>query len=191
VIYRADMVVAAGKYGLDPDLVQGLAEQESNYRAWAYNPEPRYKYLWDVKRGRPFRALTPIEVVSKFPPKDFPAPVGTDPDQEFWAQQASWGLLQVMGAVARQMGFVGPFLTELCTVPINLDLGCAYLGSLLRQMSERAAAGISKPVVIASALAAWNGGPAGNAPDAIADRNHAYAAEVLARAERIKTKGQP
>ena len=95
--YRAEIVAAAGKYAIDPDLLQAIAERESGYRPWAYNPEPRYRYLWDVKRGKPFRPLTELELLSKFPPKDFPAPPDTDPDQEFWAQQASWGMCVAEG----------------------------------------------------------------------------------------------
>ena len=39
--------------------------------------------------------------------------------------------MQVMGAVARERGFRGPFLTELSEVEANLFWGCAHLGHLL------------------------------------------------------------
>lgn len=188
--YRAEMVVAAGKYRLDPDLVQAICEQESTYRPNAWNPEPRFRWFWDVRRNKPFRPITPIEALSKFPPKDFPAPVGVDADAEYWGQQASWGLMQVMGAVARQMGFKGAFLTETLNPTINLDLGGDYFQLLLHQMTARAAPGIGDRVVLASTLADWNGGPSGNLPDLIQDRNRDYASDVLKRYDRIRTEAR-
>jgi len=123
---------AAGRHGLDPNLVEAIALVESGGDPDAWNPEPKYPYLWNVRKGMPFRRLTPEETISKFPPKDFPCLAG-DPDQEWWAQQASWGLMQVMGAVARELKFRKPYLTALCSNPdLNLDIGCAHLAGHVR-----------------------------------------------------------
>lgn len=123
---------AASRHGLDADLVEAVTLVESGGDPDAWNPEPRYPYLWNVRKGMPFRRLTQEETLSKFPPKDFPC-IGGDPDQEWWAQQASWGLMQVMGAVARELKFRKPYLVTLCSNPgLNLDLGCAHLAGHLR-----------------------------------------------------------
>lgn len=127
--YREIIEPIAVSVHLDPDLVEAQIGIESAGDKWAWNPEPRYRWLWDVKRREPFRKLTPIEIVSKFPPKDFSTVYG-DPDQEFWAQQASWGLMQIMGAVAREHGFIGRYLTELTDPVVNLRYGCAHLAGL-------------------------------------------------------------
>lgn len=119
----------ADLHGLPRALVAAIVEAESAGEPWAWNPEPRYRYLWDVKRLRPFRALTPEEIRSEVPPADFPALAG-DRDQEWWAQRASWGLMQVMGAVAREAGFRGPWLPAILEVQANLDLGCKHLARL-------------------------------------------------------------
>ena len=95
-------VAKAAAHGLPPLLITALVEQESAGDPYAWNPEPRYRYLWDVKRNAPFRTPTEAERASEIPPHDFPT-LGGDRDQEWWGQQASWGLMQVMGAVAREL----------------------------------------------------------------------------------------
>ncbi|HEY6442754.1 MAG TPA: hypothetical protein VIY66_05375, partial [Candidatus Acidoferrales bacterium] len=84
------------------------------------------------------------------------------------ARSISWGLMQVMGQVAREHGFTGKFLSALCNPSLGLDIGCAALASKLaaaHQSGQGTALG-----EIARALALWNGGS-----------NPNYAAEVLAR----------
>src|SRR5437667_866655 len=98
------------QYSVDPALTIGLVNIESSGNPWAWNPEPRYPFLWDVTQRRPFRVLTPGVVISPSPPEDFLALAG-DADQEWWGQRASWGLMQIMGSVAREEGFRGPYLT--------------------------------------------------------------------------------
>lgn len=111
------------------DLVFAMITVESGWNTWAYNPEPHYRYLWDNKKKAPFRKLTSDEIRAEYPPADFKALKG-DADQEWWAQQASWGLMQVMGAVAREHGFEGPYLTQLCDPIHGLDYGCRHLARL-------------------------------------------------------------
>lgn len=140
----------AATHHLDPDLVEAMVLQESSGDPWAWNPEPRYRYLWNVETNRPFRVLTPAEVGAETPPDDFPALAG-DRDQEWWGQQASWGLLQIMGAVARERGFRGSYLPQLCEPTLNLDLGCRHLAHLLRWAGGE----------VPRAVAAYNAGRGG------------------------------
>lgn len=128
--YRDLIVRLASDVGLAPNLVEAIVLQESGGNAWAWNPEPRYHYLWNVRTQQPFRALTFAEQASEAPPADFVSLAG-DRDNEWWGQQASWGLLQVMGALGRELGFVGPYLTELCDPLTNLHFGCAQLAKLM------------------------------------------------------------
>lgn len=148
--YRAEIERAAGAAGVDADVVEAMVLQESGGRAWAWNPEPRYRWLWDVRQGRPFRTVTPDEAARKWPPSDFPV-LGGDRDQEWWGQQASWGLLQVMGAVARERGFTGLYLTELCDPVVGLVYGCKHFAALLRMAGGD----------VWRAVAAYNAGPGG------------------------------
>ena len=124
-MYRAQSDAAALAHGLDPLVVAALIQVESGGQPWAWNPEPVYRYLWNVRDAVPFRPMTVSELRSKYPPSDFPCLAG-DPDQEYWGQQASWGLMQIMGAVARERGYRDPYLTALCDVDTNLALGCEH-----------------------------------------------------------------
>jgi len=150
----------ATQYSIDPALVCAVIEQESQWEQWAINPEPDYRYLWDVAKWKPFRTLAPAERFAEKPPADFPCMRGEDRDAEWWGQQMSWGLMQEMGAVARECGFKGRFLAQICDVDTGLEYGCAHLARKL----ERAGGNVSQ------ALQAWNGGG-----------NPNYAAEVQAR----------
>lgn len=130
---------------LDPALVSAIIEQESGWQPWAWNPEPRYRWYWDVKTNTPFRHPTPFELASEYPPDDFPCLAG-DPDQEWWAQGSSWGLMQIMGAVARENGCKSPYLTVLCDPETCLMFGLRHLKKLLSTRT------------IKEALLRWNGG---------------------------------
>src|SRR3972149_8253567 len=122
---------AAVGHGLDPKLVTAIIVQESNWNPWAWNPEPRYRWFWDVRKNMPFRKVTDQEILNKFPPSDFSTLSG-DRDQEWWAQQASWGLMQIMGAVARECGFRGPYLPAILDPFDNITYGCIPLRRKLR-----------------------------------------------------------
>lgn len=120
---------AASRFGLPPKLITAIIAKESSGNPWAWNPEPHYIYFWDVKYNRPFRKVSQAESANERPPADFPTVAG-DPDQEWWGQQASWGLMQPMGAVARECGFTGAYLPELCEVELNIHIGCTHLRNL-------------------------------------------------------------
>jgi hypothetical protein len=170
------LIEIATRHGLDPLLVQAICQIESGENPWAWNPEPKYRYLWDVRKKAPFRPLTILERMSEEPPADFPTP-GGDRDQEWWGQQASWGLMQIMGAVAREYGFKGVFLPQLCDPALGLEYGCRIFAALLRRYSTD----------VEKALAAYNGGPAGVGRDL----PRAYARKVLARYGKLREAAHP
>jgi hypothetical protein len=165
---QAQIDFIAKGHGLDPKLVTAMVMVESEGDIGAWNPEQRYRYFWDVKLWKPFRPVTDIEIASEFPPKDFKALKG-DPDNEWWAQQASWGLMQVMGAVAREFGFRENYLTGLCRdAGTGLLFGCRVLQGHLKWSRG----------VVDQAVAAYNGGRVGN--DKPPYRNATYIAKVRA-----------
>jgi len=150
--FRREIEGAAREQRLDPNVVEAVVLVESGADPWAFNPEPRYRYFWDVTFNKPFRRLTAAELASKRPPNDFRAiRIGIDPDTEWWGQQASWGLMQVMGAVARERGFRGPFLSMLCEPSIGLAFGCSHLAAYLRANGGD----------LERAVQAYNAGPGG------------------------------
>jgi len=130
----------ASRHALDPALVCAVVEQESSWdpQAIRYEPAFRTRYV---------------------------APLGLPPTEEI-ARSISWGLMQVMGQVAREHGFAGKFFTSLCDPAAGLDIGCQVLGAKL------SAAGGDD---VSRALLLWNGGA-----------NPQYAPEVLARLAKYK-----
>lgn len=164
--FTAAIDLAANRHGVDPKLVESVVVHESAGERYAWRPEPRYRWLWDVKRNEPFRFIANGEIPSNTPPSDFRSLAGTA-TQEWQAQRASWGLMQIMGALARELGYRGPYLTALTEAAVNLDLGCQHLAALLRWADGHET----------QALAAYNGGKVGNSHAPY--RNVAYAEAVL------------
>lgn len=130
----------AVKHKLDPALVCAIVEQESSWQPYAIRYEPAF-------RSR------------------YVAPLGLPPTEEV-SRSMSWGLMQVMGQLAREHGFTAKFLSTLCDPQAGVDIGCTVLSAKLT-----AAEGD-----IAHALSLWNGGI-----------NPNYAPEVLAKIEKYRT----
>ena len=168
MIHRDLIRTSAQQYTLDPLLVEAVVMKESGGNPFAWNPEPHYCYLWNVKTNTPFRRLTDAEEVSERPPADFPVLAG-DRGQEWWGQQASWGLMQIMGGLGRELAYRGPYLPGLCDPTTNLQFGCLHLAGLLRWAKGD----------IAKALSAYNAGKIKSAQGA------AYAVAVLSIHTRL------
>lgn len=122
----------APKYGLDPYLVCALCEQESGWEPGAVRFEPAFlrRYI---------------------------APMNLDMFESF-NRSTSWGLAQIMGQTAIELGFRGD-LTLLRDPDTGLDYGCR---KLQRCFMEH--------VTAEPSLQAYNGGG-----------NPNYGAQVLAR----------
>lgn len=166
---------AARLHGLDPALACAVIEQESGWDTWAVNPEPSYRWLWDFRRETPFRALRPEERHSEVPPADFYAPGWVDRDAEWWCQQMSWGLMQVMGAVARERGLRVKFLTRLCDPAYGIEYGCRHLAHLLKVHDNE----------LRKALLAYNGGGNREYPTEVLARRMKYEPEMQSLKEQI------
>lgn len=113
--------------GVPLGLLMGIARKESSFDLWAYRCEPAYRYLWDNKKNAPFRKLTDPERASEKAPPDFTAIGPVSRDTEWWGQQMSFGLFQLMGAVGRELGFRQPFLTAMLDPSVNIPLACHLL----------------------------------------------------------------
>ncbi len=134
----------AKEHQLYPELVCAVCEQQSAWNPWAARYEPAFytRYvepLWDAGK------------------------LGTR--TEATARAFSWGLMQTMGQVAREFGFGGRFLSELCDPNVGLEIGCAVLAHKLAAAEGN----------VTKALLLWNGGG-----------NPAYPQQVLERAEKYK-----
>lgn len=94
----------APHHDLPWELVAAVVMTESSFNPWAIRYEPDFKYI-----------------------------VGIPTPTEKAAQMTSWGLMQVMGAVAREHGFKGPYLSELCEPTIGLTYGMLHLAKFRRR----------------------------------------------------------
>src|SRR5207244_13546354 len=83
---------AAAAQSLDPALVCAVVEQESGWNPWAMRYEPAFfsKYVAPLYTNNKIAAT------------------------EAYSRGFSWGLMQVMGQVARETGFDALFLSALC-----------------------------------------------------------------------------
>ncbi len=129
---------AAETRALEPSLVCAVIEQESAWNPWAMRYEPAFftKYVAPLYTNNKITAT------------------------EAYARGFSWGLMQVMGQVARESGFDAQFLSALCDPEQALAVGC----KVLRKKFDAANGDTTR------ALLAWNGGA-----------NALYPAQVLAR----------
>lgn len=135
--YAVPITNAATKYGLDILLVEAIVLVESGGNPWAMRFEPKWKWWvrWDT--GAPYKGYLFL----------IPAPPGVSRRTEQAGQATSFGLMQIMGGVAREIGFRGQFLTELCDPIVGLDYGCKFLKRVLDM----------KGGDVEKALVRWNG----------------------------------
>jgi|SRR5579872_1371735 len=99
------------KYLLDTALVCAVAEHESEgWNPWAIRYEPAFyeRYIQPLVNNGSIRTLTKAQ-----------------------ARSTSWGLMQIMGQTARELGFSGKFLSELLDPDTGMDYGCKKLQKCL------------------------------------------------------------
>ncbi len=126
-INKAEVNRIAFNHSLPADLIRAIILVESSGNPCAARFEPTYKYLWDCKNKHPFQRLSPQELNSNKHPSGFTAECGSR-DTEWTGQKTSWGPMQVMGAVAREYGFLGYF-PVLCG-PLGVEYGAIHLVKL-------------------------------------------------------------
>ena len=165
--YTSEIIAHSARFEVDPNLVEALVLQESSGNRFAFRPELTYPYLWDVALHKPFRKLYVGEAGQKAAPGDFPSLTRGGRQQEWVGQQTSWGLGQIMGAVAREHEFVGLYLSELVEVELNLSLVVKILSSNLKRAHG------DEPTALAAYNAGWGGRDS--------DLGREYAIKVLAR----------
>lgn len=133
----------AERHELWPELVCAIVEQESAWNPWALRYEPAFydKYVApQIARGE-------IADVT-----------------ESRARAFSWGLMQVMGQVAREHGFTGA-LASLCDPAIGLEIGCRVFAAKLAAAEGN----------VTRALLLWNGAGNRDYPAAVLARTVSYA----------------
>jgi soluble lytic murein transglycosylase-like protein len=139
----AFVMPTAKLFGLQPTLVAAVCEQESGWNPWAIRFEPAFE-------ARYIRPSLP-----------------SAPTTRELTEAMSFGLMQIMGEVAIELGWKGKFLTELCDPETAVLYGCRKLQRCFLAHRD------DEP-----SLLAYNGGG-----------NPLYAAQVLARVKNYEGQG--
>lgn len=121
----------ADQYKLPVKLVKAIVKVESGGNPWAIRYEPGFYTRYVA--GKRY--------------KTFP---GCSYNTEGKMRACSFGLMQIMGQVARELGFDQLFLTELCNPATGLDWGCRKLAQQVERYDSD----------LESAIAAYNAGSA-------------------------------
>jgi len=108
---------------LPESLVCAVVDHESVWDTYAIRYEPAFEKRYD-----------PV-IAEKEP-------------TEHYSRAFSYGLMQIMGETARELGFAGKFLSELCDPIVGLEYGCRKL--------ERCMVNHNNDVT--AALLSYNGG---------------------------------
>lgn len=126
----ANAVAQAQSHKLDPELVLAFIFVESTFYPFAHRFEPKWKYLLPQAEIDKFAARNNISVVT-----------------ERIDQMTSFGVMQVMGSVARELGHKGR-LSDLYDPNYGINYGCLKLRSLLDKY----------PNSLEDAIASYNAG---------------------------------
>lgn len=118
----------AARFDLPVALIRAVIEAESAGDAWATRFEPHYRWCWDPFERQPF-SVRRADAERAEPPAGFPSYEYSSAATEWVHQRTSWGLMQVMGAVAREYGLTQP-LPTLCRPGRGIEYGCRHLARL-------------------------------------------------------------
>jgi len=125
-LYKQLIIKAARKHGINPQLVAALVKKESGFNSDAMRYEKGYRWLFDA----------PL----------YAHKLGITEASEVLMQSCSWGLMQVMGAVAREAGFHYP-LFKLTRPDLGIEFGCRHFARQFERYHD-----------LDKAIAAYNGG---------------------------------
>jgi len=109
---QAKVNLTASAHGLDKNLLTAIIQTESAGNPWAVRYEPNWKYF--------------------FKPEVAYLKAKTSLDTERTLQACSWGLVQIMGSVARELGYTEE-LPKLCQEDVNILYGAKKLASLSKK----------------------------------------------------------
>ena len=163
-------------YKIDEKIVKSIIVVESSGKTYAQRYEPNYIYLWDCKSQKPYMLSNRSKIPDDFYAQAKNGSAMSTRETEFHGQKTSWGLMQVMGAVAREYGFDG-YLAELCIPNIGIDYGCRHFSSYVKRYRHSQTA-------LHDAIAAYNAGSAVRMDDG-KYRNQVYVDKVLFQLTKI------
>lgn len=111
-IYDDLITKAAENFRLDANLIRAIIKIESNFNTWANRFEPGCTYAVNIS--------------------DYSHKLLISYETEENNQHSSWGLMQILGCVSRELDFTDN-LTMLCQPDIGIFYGCKQL----RRIADR------------------------------------------------------
>lgn len=145
--YHKIIAEIADKIGVEPALALAIAETESSFDPLACRYEPIFRWT-NPKAERPKNSTIETEIQH---------------------QKTSWGLMQVMGIVARENGLRG-WITQLTQPEVGAEFGCRVIKKKLEKYSD-----------LDSAISAYNAGSP-------TDTNKGYVAKVKSKLEKWRAQ---
>jgi soluble lytic murein transglycosylase-like protein len=111
MMWESEIEDVCRRLTLPAKLVHAIVQTESSGDPWAYRYEPAFykNYI----HNKPFKTFGFLSV-----------------ETEMNGLATSWGLMQVMGVVARERGYTRAYLSELCKPEYGLEYGCRQLKNL-------------------------------------------------------------
>ena len=139
---------------VEPELIMAIVSAESGGKTCATRYEPHYKYTLNPEKfARKNRITTDTEIIQ---------------------QKTSWGLMQIMGGVAREHNYRGP-LVDLCRPKMGLRYGIDHLLKFIDKYND-----------IEAAISAYNqGGNYRNKTGLF--KNQAYVDKIMERYRYLKS----
>lgn len=153
------IIVECRSFGIDWAMGLAIAEVESDFNPWAVRFEPNWKYPYQVDKMA--RSMNPVITSAT----------------EGVLQATSWGVMQLMGTVARELGY-RDHLTRLVDPALNISLGLRHLARLKRT-----------GYTVDDWIASYNAGSPKKFPNGIY-ANQAYVDKVGRAWERWKSRSK-
>ena len=148
----------AKELNVEANLIAAICQQESSCNPFAQRYEPNFQWT-----------LTPAV---------FARVIGCSPETEMHGQKNSYGMMQIMGTVARENNFRGWF-GELFEAELNIEIGTRHLSKFVAKHND-----------IAIAISAYNCGTPKRLPNGNL-ANQKYVESVLKwKAEADARNGQ-
>jgi soluble lytic murein transglycosylase-like protein len=123
---------AAEAENVPADLLGAIVQTESSGNQFALRAETKHAWIIDPATHNKTGLSLRSHYVYLWKPEECARQAGVTTDTEIWSQVASWGLCQLMGAVARELGLKGP-IVQLLQVDTNLK----YAALLLKRLAKR------------------------------------------------------
>lgn len=153
-MYEGIYTTAEAVYSLPSGVIAAVVGQESNGYPWSGRYEPGFfAHSIAGKTRSDLGGLWPVDI--------------NETTERQW-RATSWGLMQIMGQVARELGFPFQALSQLCDPVLGVHYGAAHLAHQYRRYGGD----------LKKALSAYNAGTATTA------NYDGYVLPVIQRMER-------